>query len=286
MTSARSLGPIAIGGVGGSGTRIVAQIVNTTGVAIGEDLNQSADNLAYTFLFCRPEVLQLSSRALESRLQLFEKVMRQRKLSDQERGDVCRLAKTISIEGLATNPDWLRQRAAKLLNGHNDRNTADSHRTWGWKEPNTHIMLDKLTPIFPDLKYVHVIRNGLDMAFSNNLNQVRLWGPRMFGMEFNSPGPREALEYWVKSNSRALALGRAKECDFFELHFETLCAEPIRTVERLLDFIGIENAHDQAKKLSTRIHPPASIGRFRKHDLRNFNGNDIECVASMGFQTI
>jgi hypothetical protein len=37
---------------------------------------------------------------------------------------------------------------------------------WGWKEPNTHVVLDRLWAELPRLKYVHVRRHGLDMAFS------------------------------------------------------------------------------------------------------------------------
>lgn len=37
--------PVAIGGVGGSGTRVVAEIVRSLGYYLGGDLNSANDNL-------------------------------------------------------------------------------------------------------------------------------------------------------------------------------------------------------------------------------------------------
>ncbi|MEZ5283921.1 MAG: hypothetical protein R2712_03745 [Vicinamibacterales bacterium] len=62
----------------------------------------------------------------------------------------------------------------------------------GLKEPNTHVFLDRLAVVYPDMKCVHVVRNGLDMAFSASQNQLRLWGPRFLGPGLES-SPRVAL---------------------------------------------------------------------------------------------
>ena len=41
---------VAIGGIGGSGTRAVAQIMQNAGLHMGHDLNVSLDDLAFTTL--------------------------------------------------------------------------------------------------------------------------------------------------------------------------------------------------------------------------------------------
>lgn len=48
-------GPVVIGGIGGSGTRIVAEILSRWGFYIGNDLNKFNDKLLYTLLFKRPK---------------------------------------------------------------------------------------------------------------------------------------------------------------------------------------------------------------------------------------
>lgn len=46
--------PIVIGGVGGSGTRVVTAVLQELGVYIGYDLDQAMDNLLFLLLFKRP----------------------------------------------------------------------------------------------------------------------------------------------------------------------------------------------------------------------------------------
>src|SRR5947207_2715003 len=48
-------GPVAVGGVGGSGTRVVAALLREAGVYLGADLNDSLDNLWFRLLFRRAQ---------------------------------------------------------------------------------------------------------------------------------------------------------------------------------------------------------------------------------------
>ena len=45
--------PVAIGGIGGSGTRVVVEILQDLGYYVGDDLNPALDNLLFTLLFKR-----------------------------------------------------------------------------------------------------------------------------------------------------------------------------------------------------------------------------------------
>ena len=47
---------------------------------------------------------------------------------------------------------------------------------WGWKIPGNFYILKQLAERYPNLKYIHSLRNGLDMAFSKNQNQLNNWG--------------------------------------------------------------------------------------------------------------
>jgi hypothetical protein len=49
------VGPVAVGGVGGSGTRVIASLVSSLGYQIGNNLNRAQDDLTFTVLFKRPE---------------------------------------------------------------------------------------------------------------------------------------------------------------------------------------------------------------------------------------
>lgn len=67
--------PICIGGVGGSGTRLFAQIIRKLSIYIGNYLNDTYDNLWFTLLFKRKETLKLSKNKFNEIFDIFEKTM-------------------------------------------------------------------------------------------------------------------------------------------------------------------------------------------------------------------
>ena len=64
-------GPVVIGGVGGSGTRLIAQCLKETGFHIGTDLNVANDNLWFTLLFKRIEILASSEKEFDDLIRIF-----------------------------------------------------------------------------------------------------------------------------------------------------------------------------------------------------------------------
>ena len=71
-------GPVVIGGIGGSGTRVIAEIVALFGFYLGRDLNDASDNLTFTLLFKRPQWFRknyLDHRKIFTGLRIFEKSM-------------------------------------------------------------------------------------------------------------------------------------------------------------------------------------------------------------------
>lgn len=53
------------------------------------------------------------------------------------------------------------------------------------------------------MKYIHVLRHGLDMAFSNNIQQLKNWGLKfnikLSGEETESQIAVKQLDYWIES---------------------------------------------------------------------------------------
>jgi len=48
--------PIIIGGFGGSGTRVIAEILKSCDYNIGIDINKANDDLSFTFFFKTPKI--------------------------------------------------------------------------------------------------------------------------------------------------------------------------------------------------------------------------------------
>lgn len=238
------MGPVAIGGVGGSGTRLVAAIVKSAGMFIGDNLNEYNDNLDF------PGPAGAGATARQP------------------------LSRHIGDAAIAAFLHSMRQRYERDHPG---------CIGWGWKNGTVFLFLDEFAAHVPDLRYVHVIRHGLDMALSRNTRQVRLWG-HVFGIEYGVPTrTASALDYWVAANEHALDTApRLLDGRVLVVNFDDLCADPRRSVAELAAFVGAGAPDLDA--LAALVRPPATMGRHRKlRYRRRFSAEDAARVARFGF---
>ncbi len=272
--------PIVIGGLGGSGTRLVVSLLRQMGVVFGGELNESLDNLWFSLLFVRRTILLKSDAELDRLFWLFANAMRHGvEVSADLRARLKEARETDRRPVLP--PELLQQASESLLRSP----AADRrHVHWGWKEPNSHILLPQLDRAFPQMKFVYVVRNGLDMAFSENQNQLRyLWGELMLGSPVE-PTPGNALKYWIAAHRRVQGFQERLGDRIHFLNFDRLCAEPELELERLREFCSIPISRKQMSELAASIRAPATTGRFRQCDLSQFDDEDIAFVREMGFE--
>ena len=265
--------PVAIGGVGGSGTRLVAAIAMALGHAMGPDLNAANDNLWFTLLFKHRGAVDLDDASFRALCDLFTVAMTgTRALDAGERA----LVQSLATRDCQQHPrDWLAGRAASLL-------AAAPHPAparWGWKEPNTHLVLPQWRRARPDLRYVHVVRNGLDMAWSGNQNQRQLWGEWLLGRPV-AETPRDSLAYWCAAHRRVQAIGAGMGADFLWLDYDALCRDPEPGLRALAGFFGVPEA--DALALRNLVQPPESTGRGRQQPLDGFDPADLDYLRSLG----
>src|SRR5580658_3856252 len=110
---------VAVGGVGGRGTRLGAALLQILGYYIGDDLNESLDNLWFTLLFKRRSILMECRADLFTLVSLFfSRMSGEMNFSGEEHARVLRLAR----DGRLQHPqEWLRQRAESFLSGTGSR---------------------------------------------------------------------------------------------------------------------------------------------------------------------
>lgn len=280
LTDQKQAPSIAIGGVGGSGTRLVAGIMQSAGISMGGDLNGPLDNLWYTLLFKQPGILSIDDDEFERRLRAFIAAnYGLLPLSDEEEK---------FIHALCDAPRPQQDRAWLLERYHSAIRAAarvENPSRWGWKEPNTHICIDRLAKYLPNMKYIHVARSGLDMAFSGNLFQLEFWGKDLTGEQGDGDIPSDALRYWCASHKRVFNIAETLGPRFMFLKFEDLCSNPEEVIPQLLEFVDIQGDDVLISQLLKLVNPPDTIGRYRQHDLTQFNPADIEYVNSLGYPT-
>lgn len=251
MSAKYSDSPVLVGGVGGSGTRVITEILMKTGFFMGSNLNSSNDYLGYGLA---DTLRKLMSSQIEK--------------TDYE---------TIK---------YIHHRLGQIeLEIKSDMEHSRHYHGWGWKVPGNFYLLEYANNYFPKFRYIHVIRHGLDMAFSSNQNQLKNWG-MCFDVDINKlPLPIASLKYWTEANKFARSLGaKLMKKRFHLLSFDDLVMKPQKTVEELLVFLDVEYSNKDIGKLADIVHKPASLGRYKKEDISIFSKADIKEVIDFGFQ--
>lgn len=234
-------GPVAIGGVGGSGTRIVAQLIQELGYFLGDHLNISRDNIDFTVRFVRPDIREIPSSEFNALVDEFTSGL---KTAAQAAGATC----------------------------------------WGWKEPNTHVIIDRIMQFIPSLNYIHVVRDGFDMALSPNQNQADIWGEQFLGISPDAAvSPRYSLKYWCSSHRRIERLIEQTHLShrIFIIDYETLCEYPERALQDLLRFTRVSVPDQRLRQLGALVKPPKSRGRGGTVSLDIFDAADVEYATSV-----
>jgi hypothetical protein len=297
--------PLVIGGLGGSGTRVVADMVLSLGWYLGQDLNRARDNQLFTLLFKRPSWRKrLTSGApdFQRTINLFQRLTagkwpRQSEWSILLGGvgdsirhghDYAGSMRGTTLDRMLSRSVWPLIRLAKIMSPVTA--VHDLSQPWGWKEPNSHIYLNELSAHYPGMKYIHVIRNGLDMAYSANQAQLHNWGD-LFDMAV-APGTtgaqraQQSLEFWIRANTRAIEQGRNRLGDrFLLINFDDLCRNPEPQSQRLCDFLGSRCQRQELETLVRIPRIPTSLGRFRAQDRSIFGQQQIDAVRRLGFST-
>lgn len=286
-------GPIIIGGIGGSGTRVVAQILKEFNVFIGEDLNEPLDNLSYTLLFKRRRWFYKNhnnQKEIFKGIRILEKSMLHKnpRLTLSELWFLLKSTFSMYIDGHNHLKDgkgkWALQRYRKIIEGCDfDEN---KYIGWGWKEPNSHLILPYLYEYFPNMKYIHTIRNGLDMAFSSNQQQLYNWGP-LFGIKnplSSEETSKFSFKYWININNKIIKYGKRYDNDrFYLLNFDLLCSNPELELKKLFGFLSISYSDSQLFRSKSLLKIPSSKDRYKKYNIDWLKPIEFQFLKRNGF---
>ena len=134
---------------------------------------------------------------------------------------------------------------------------------WGWKNPRSLYLLPFLHACYPGLRYIQVVRDGRDMAFSGNTWPLRKDGPIVLSdAERELPAPHQSILIWSRGNLAAADYGeRAMGAQHLLLSFEALCRRPHEALDRLAAFLDVSGIEHNV--LAGLVTPPDSIGRWR-----------------------
>ena len=273
----QAVSPVFVGGIGGSGTRILATLLRALGYHIGEDLNDSLDNLWFTAFFKRNAVCTMDDLEFERLYAAFRSV---------SSGIASKFPINLQeIEAAMLDPreqhplPWLLQRKASLL--HHLANL-QIKPLWAWKEPNSHIVAPRIMALDSEIRYIHLARNGLDMALSTNQNQLRFWGHLAMSDIRSEFRPAQSLSYWCWAEQCVQQLREEYPERVLWVRYEDLCHRTNQAGKELARFLDSSETVVE-RILENVVETPLTIGRFRQLDTACFQQEDLQFVASLGF---
>lgn len=209
-------GPVIATGRGGSGTRLLSDVLQQLGIFLGNRMNASGDSVEWVDL--------LYEMAIKATLQP------------------------------NANGSWREEihvRAAGIL-GQGNWNPGSS---WGWKLPESMLVADKLAQELPGAKFIHLVRNPIDTCLRRTHMTSRTENPigqatlqraySALGWERNpAQDPehiRNAASWWLQVKlMREVALAFDTRC--LEIKYEDLCASPQECADSIATFLDIPTA--------------------------------------------
>jgi Sulfotransferase family len=237
-------GPYIIGATGGSGTRVVAQVARAGGLYIGVKLNPPADALA---------LAHYSNRWINTFMTLRNSPGTEAAMVDD----------------------------LKIVLEEHLRTLEPTARAWGWKEPRSSFLLPFFHTHFRDLKFVHVVRDGRDIAYSANQNQLAKHGSVMLAeSEAQWPQPFQTIAVWSRLNLSVAAYGEQNlPKQYLRVRFEDLCHQPVEIIRRILQFLDLTGSPEELAR--REVSSRASLGRWRTHD-----ATTVEALQRVGEEAL
>ena len=159
---------------------------------------------------------------------------------------------------------------------------------WGVKNPRSMLLLPFWHERYPDLRFVHVVRNGLDIAYSPNQNQPEKYAA-IAGIDAELPVPVRAIRFWQWANLRVADYGEQRLGErYVRIRHEDLCDAPEATIARLLGFLGRDGDDEALRAGVAEVSRPPTLERWREHPPEEIGGlasDGREALERFGYWT-
>jgi hypothetical protein len=227
--------PVVIFGSGGSGTRTLQLLADRAGYFMGANLNAPGDSL---------DIGRFMQRWLNRYLTKSNWI-------DQ----MCEGSGSGKLE----SPSAMADEFHSAIESHR-AGLEDAAAPWGWKAPRTILMLPFVHEMYPAMKAVHLVRDGRDMAFSRNQNQVRAQGAKVLSKADLELGrPIRSIKFWARVNLAAARYGSRFVVDnYLRLRYEDVCSDPGEAVVQLLDFLDCPASRESMRAVAAEVIQPST----------------------------
>lgn len=227
--------PIIVGATGGSGTRVLQKLIAAQNVYMGYPLNKENDAL-------------LTAEFLERHINPILSY------THNLNYDLAAIPGILRTQTLAALQETLK----KLL-----VHKPTEQSRWGFKNPRSIFMLPFFAALYPDFIFVHMIRDGRDIALSSNKNQpLKHFHAAIPESLLAADSPEAAIRLWAKVNQEAAAwCAQHLKQRYIRIHHEALCANPEQEIKKLYNALGLPAKN--LDEMCSFMESPRTSGRWR-----------------------
>ena len=210
--------PVILTGRGGSGTRLLSLLASDAGLFLGNELDHTGGSVEWVDLIYRMVVCEAHDLDLPS--------------GSKYRGEI-------------------QECATKIL----EQATLPQSALWGFKLPETMLVMPLLLDAFPLAKIIHLIRHPVSSSLRRTHMTSRFGnevGNAVLPAAYRYAGrPVEALDtddsYLHNAYSWSFQVGRVAQygrtvlstTQYLEMRYEAICADPEEALRSLISFLGI-----------------------------------------------
>lgn len=240
--------PVVVFNKSHSGSRVLAELISSSGIFLGAHVNESGDSL---------DALELAVTLVERYYPDYGRLWDETEEADQELAALAMRVFKRHLEGFPGG-------------------------RWGWKLCETTYVLPVVDYCFPGARFIHLVRDGRDVAFSDhrapdsnfwrkvyfNTDRIRSWqGMRLTPQAYRRRSYLYNAIHWMNSVSvgRDYAAMLRERC--LEVRYEDLCLRFDVTARRVLEFLNASQSDAALRALESRVRT-VSIGKFRQQPRR------------------
>ncbi len=138
-------------------------------------------------------------------------------------------------------------------------NEVQQRNRWSIKHGQLMFMIPKIKELFPDSKFILMVRHGIDNILGYNHSDLygKFIDPNVLNIDDDN---EREMTFWNNVYDKAIKSGKEYyKDDFLIVRLEDLCNHTINSLTTILDFLE-EEVYD-INKISKIIKKPESIGR-------------------------
>jgi len=153
---------------------------------------------------------------------------------------------------------------------------------WGWKFLETYLIPNYVAATFPNARYIHMVRDGRDVAFKDHLTDdpQRRLGYRLLRHlnALDHPHHVQAALSWEFQVRRYDNYIERTRPNVHTITFESLCLDPVPTMQGVCKFLGRAMTPECQHYLTTNVDA-GKIAQYRREDTTLVS--EVEAAAAV-----